>query len=288
MEQPNQQPMSGQAPSIFRMVSIGTSKENKPRGSGLLNVLMNEKAMATDGEIKFNPIETVREWQDSTGTTHQVKTTAERSVPCQWLPSEDNRATPPDIMRNELVEVWRLGDSDKYYWRSLALKNGLRSLESVIYTWNASPNPGGGGINLETCYYMAVSAHDGHFTFGTSQANKEPYKYTQQFNTKEGEVTLCDDIGNEFEIISKENIIRMKNPDGTYIKIEKATIEMSANESITLKVGSTTYVMTPDGIAMTTTNHSTTAQDYQVASPKVTIGGGQVTMNAPSGFAIVG
>lgn len=286
MEAPKQ--MSGQAGSMFRMISIGTSKENKPRGSTLLNVLMNEKAMATDGEIMFNPTEQTRQWQDTTGETHQVKTTAERSVPCQWLPSEDNRATPPDIMRNELVEVWRLGDSDKYYWRSLALKNGLRSLESVVYTWNASPNPGGGGVDFATCYYLAVSAHDKHFTIGTSKANGEPYAWTMQFNTGEGEFTITDDIGNEFEIVSKDNRLQLKNPDGTYLKLERKIIEMKADESIELIVGGTRYKLVPTAVTTTTTDVTTDASTFTVNAPKVSIGGGNVTLRTPSGFAIVG
>lgn len=288
MEQQPPKPISGQAASKFVLVSIGTAKENKPRASTNLNVLMNEKAMATDGEIKFNPIETVREYQDTDGATHQVKTVAERSVPCEWLPSEDNRATPPDIMRNELVEVWRLGDSDKYYWRSMALKNGLRALESVVYTWNASPNPGGGGVDFNTCYYQAVSAHDGHMTWGTSKANKEPFAYTMQFNTKVGEYTVTDDINNEIEIVSRDNKIQQKNADGTFHKIERNTIELSAAESITMTVGATVYKLTPDAITATTTNHTTDATTVTVNAPTITMGGGKITMRAPGGFAIVG
>lgn len=280
--------MSGQTASIFRLVSIGTSKENKPRNSFTLNVLMNEQAMATDGEIKFDPKEVVREWQDNVGTTHQVKTTQERSVPCEWLPSEDNRATPPDIMRNELVEVWRLGDSDKYYWRSLALKNGLRALESVVYTWNASPNPGGGGIDFDTCYFMAISAHDKQFTIGTSKANGEPNAWRLQFNTAQSEFTLTDQNGQEFEIVSSEKKLQLKNVDGTYIKIEGQEIEMSANAKITLKVGGTSYVMTPEGIVETTTKYELNATAQATFSSQLIQHVAPVIQMQTASFQIVG
>uniref|UniRef100_A0AB39CDF4 Baseplate assembly protein n=1 Tax=Pseudomonas phage RVTF4 TaxID=3236931 RepID=A0AB39CDF4_9VIRU len=295
-QQASDKPMSGQAASIFRLVSIGTAKENKPRNSFTLNVLMNEKAMATNGEIKFDPKEVVREWQDQAGQTHQVKTTQERSMPCEWLPGEDNRATPPDVMRNELIEVWRLGDTDQYYWRSMALKNGLRALESVVYTWNASPNPGGGGIDFNTCYFMAVSAHDKNFTIGTSKANGEPNAWRMQFNTERSEFTLTDQNNQEFEIISAQKLLQLKNADGTFIKIEGQEITMSANAKITLICGGTTYTMTPDSIEEKTSTFSLTASskatetspDYTISSPKLTIGGGRITARAPGGFAIVG
>lgn len=287
MEQPKQ--ISGQTASIFRLVSVGTAKENKPRNSTTLNVLLNEKAMGTNGEIKFDPKEVVREWSDRSGQTHQVKTTQERSIPCEWLPGEDNRATPPDIMRNELIEVWRLGDTDKYYWRSMALKNGLRALESVVYTWNASPNPGGAGIDFETCYFMAVSAHDGNFTIGTSKANKEPNAWRMQFNTKESEFTLTDQNDQEFEIVSSEKRLQMRNADGTFIKIEGQEITMSANAKITLICGGTTYVMTPDSInAVTTTFKLAASGTADIDTPVLTMGGGKITARAPGSFQIVG
>lgn len=288
MEKPTDNQASGQAGSKFKFVSLGTAKENKPRDSTMLNVLMNEKAMATDGELNFSPTETTREWQDATGASHQVKTVAERSVPCEWYPGEDNRATPPDIMRNELIEVWRLGDSDKYFWRSMAMKNGLRALESVVYTWNASPNPGGAGIDFTTCYYLAVSAHDKHFTIGTSKANGEPYAWTMQFNTGTGEFTLTDDIGNEFEIVSRDNRLQLKNPDGTYLKLEKKKIEMSADESIELICGGTRYKLVPDTVSTKTTNVVSDSTTVKVNAPDIQMGGGKIVMNAPGGFAIVG
>lgn len=279
--------ISGESHSLFRLISMGTAVENKPRDSTLLNVLMNEKAMATDGELAFNPVSNVRKYADSSGAEHQVKTTQERSVPCEWLPSEDNRATPPDIRRNELVEVWRLGDSDKYYWRSMALRNELRALESVVYVWNASPNPAGGGIDFSTCYYMAVSAHDKLFTIGTSMANGEPFAWTLQINTGLGTFTITDDIGNEFEIVSDQNRLQLKNADGTFVKLERKTIVMSADESIEFIVGGTTHKMTPESIAIKTTTMTTKTDQYTVNGGVVVIEGMSIALKT-SKFDIIG
>lgn len=286
--EPNPKQMSGQTASVFRLVSIGTSKENKPRDSFTLNVLMNEQAMATDGEIAFDPQEVVRKWEDNTGVEHQVKTTQERSVPCEWLPSEDNRATPPDIMRNELVEVWRLGDSDKYYWRSLALKNGLRALESAVYTWNASPNPGGAGVNFDTCYFMAISAHDKHFTIGTSKANGEPNAWRMQFNTGQSEFTLTDQNGQEFEIVSRGKLLQLKNADGTFIKLEGQEITISADTKILLKCGGTTYEMTPTAIKEVTTSYDLNATAKAVTTSKLIQQVAPVVQMRTASFQIIG
>lgn len=240
--------------SIFRLVSIGMATVNKERSSRRLNVLPVEMAGATDDEVTHNPQESVQTLTDSTGAEYQVKVTSTRDIDCEWLPNEDNRATPPDVRRGELVEVWRMGDTTQYYWRSMALRNNLRTLESVVYTWNASPTPGGGGIDFTNCYFLAVSAHDGHITLGTSKANKEPYKYTVQINTKDGSIHIGDDVGNLIELESKARRIEHRNSDGTYIKIEKQNIEQYADEYIQFKVKDTVMRLTPNSITRKTSN----------------------------------
>lgn len=267
--------------SAFHLHSLGIAVENKPRDSKSLNVLPSETANTTDGEINLNPTQETVEGTDSNGQSYQVKTTSERSLVCMWLPSEDNRATPPDIMRNEWVEIWRKGDSDQYYWRSMG-HSGKRALESVVYTWNASPNPGGGGVDFATCYFFAVSAHDKHITIGTSKANGEPYAWTFQINTGKGEFTLCDDIGNEFEIVSRDNKLQLKNPDGTFFKIERQTIEMEAAQYIQLKVGGTVYRLTPESAETTTTNIKDTATAIDLSSATYTNKSGKVLFNTGS------
>jgi hypothetical protein len=276
-----------QQASVFHLFSLGISVENKPRNSTQLNVLASEKSSAADGEINYNPQESTRSFTDALGNQQQVKTTAERSLVCEWLPSEDNRATPPDIMRNEKIEIWRLGDSDQYYWRSMGLSNKLRTLESVVYTWNASPNPGGAGIDFKTCYFMAISAHDQHFTIGTSKANGEPYAWTFQINTKTGEFTLCDDIGNEFEIVSKEGRLQLKNMDGTFIKVERKHIEMNASEYIDFTCGGSNWRMTPDSIKDKTSNHSSESTSHSFKTGSFTVQAGTTSFKTGS-FAITG
>lgn len=273
--------------SAFHLHSLGIAVENKPRASRSLNVLPSETANATDGEVKLNPIQETFKGTDSNGEAYQVKTTSERSLVCEWLPSEDNRATPPDIMRNEWIEIWRKGDSDEYYWRSMGIKNGLRALESAVYTYNASPNPAGGGVDFKTCYFLAFSAHDKHVTLGTSKANGEPYAYTFQINTGKGEVTLTDDIGNEFEVVSKENRLQFKNADGTLFKVERQHIDMVAAEYIQMKVGGTVYRLTPESAETTTTNITDKASIINMQSSAYTNKSGKVLFQTGS-FDIMG
>ncbi|MFO5736435.1 hypothetical protein, partial [Klebsiella pneumoniae] len=76
--------------------------------------------------------------------------------------TKDKGTTPPVLMRGEKIAIYRLGDTSQFYWRSMGLSNDLRTLESVVYTFNASLSPGGAGKNFDTCYFMQVSAHVKH------------------------------------------------------------------------------------------------------------------------------
>lgn len=240
--------------SIFRSVSIGRSVVNKERSSRRIEVLPVEVATATDGVQEFSPNEEVLTGEDKDGNIYNLKVITTRTWDCEWLPNEDNRATAPDVRVGELVEVFRLGDTDQYFWRSMALRNNLRTLESAVFTFNASPNPSGGGIDFNTCYFMQFSAHDKHITIGTSKANGEAFKYTFQINTGDSAVYLLDDTGNLIELDSKDRRIQLKNADGSFVKVERNTIDLNASEYIKMTCGGTTFELKPDAINSNTTN----------------------------------
>lgn len=232
--------------SVFRLVSIGRATENLKRNQHFLNVEEIENRSGTDGEQNFDPKVTADSYTNAEGETIQTEAIVAREVECQWLPTDDNRLTPPDIRRGELVEIWRQGDSDKYYWRSLGLRNDLRSLESVIYAWGATPDLAGHQMDLTKCYIMSVSAHDKHFTISTSKANGESYSYNIQINTKESAVYITDDDNNFFELDSKDKRLQLKNSDGSYVKVERRFIELKADEYIDFKVMDNNFRMTPN------------------------------------------
>ena len=245
--------------SIFKLVSIGRVAQNKERASRHVEVLLLETATGTDGEITFDPHEITLEGQDANGSQYNVKTTSTRTVNCEWLPNEDNRVTPPDLRRNEIVEVWRLGDTDQYYWRSMAFRNNLRTLESVVFAWNATRTPAGGGIDFANCYFMAVSAHDKHWTIGTSKANGEPFAYTFQINTDYGAVYIKDDVGQLIELDTRNKRLQLKNADNSYVKVERGMIDLFANAHIKMTVGGTSMLLTPDSITSNTVTTSMTS-----------------------------
>lgn len=273
--------------SQLHSYSIGLAAENKPLRSRILNVTPVEQLPSLDGEIAFNPTDSITVGEDSEGNRYEVKTVMDITLSCEWLPMGSNRVTPPDIRRGELVEVYQLGDSDQYFWRPLGLRDHLRRLETVIYAFNANPTEDEDNqIDINNCYFLEVSTHNRTITLGTSQANGEPFQYTLQLNAGAGLVTLVDDIGNLVELDSSERSILAQNADESFIQLDKRTvraesvdggylevnpeqtylqsaagayvdiqgtkIDANAADGITLTAGTTTLELTTSGTTLTT------------------------------------
>lgn len=245
--------------SQLQTYSIGIAAENKPLTSRTLNVTPIEQLPAIDGELTFNPEEQISTGTDTLGNQYEVKVTSDTSLTAEWLPMGSNRVTPPDIRRGEYVEILRLGDSDRFYWRPMGLRDDLRRLETVIYAFNANPKESSNGVDVNNCYYIEISTHNKLVTFSTSNKNGEPYRYTMQLNTSKGEFTFTDDINNFVEIISKERTLRAKNTDTSYIEIDKDTI--------TAKNQTTSY-LNIDGDRITAKNK--TGSNIEVVGDKIT------------------
>jgi hypothetical protein len=118
------------------------------------------------------------------------------------------------------------------------MDSNLRKLETVIYSFSGTSNESVDSTDPNNCYYLEVSTHSGQITLHTSDKNGEPFKYTFQFNTKEGVVTLADDVGNYFEFDSKSTKLTLKNKDGTWVSLDRKDILGYAPKNIDLKAES--------------------------------------------------
>jgi hypothetical protein len=239
--------------SQLRPYSLGIAAENKPRSARHLNITPTEALPALDGEINFNPQRETFSGVDSKGDPYEVAVNKDVSLNAEWLPFGSNRVTPPDIRRGEPILIYRMADSDRYFWECLGLRDDLRRLETVIFAISADPNPNSEGLDISKCYFIEVSSHDKMVTLGTSKANGEPFAYTAQFNTGTGEFVLEDDIGDHLYLNSGSGLWEMKNADGSHYRLDRknilikapTNIDLTAGTGITLKAGNQIYMEAP-------------------------------------------
>ena len=266
---------SDEAVSSLVFFSVGYVTINKARDSRKIQALPVESASGTDGEVTHNPVEEILKGVDKDGNAYEVKGTATRDLECDWLPHEDNRATPPDVRRGELVGIYRLANTSQYFWRCMGFRNGLRTLEHVVLAFGASPKPGGAGMDFSSCYTMTFSPIDGHITIQTTKANKEPYAYTFQFNTKEGFFGLQDDVGNYFELNSKETRLKLQNADKSFLQIQDQMIDLNAAKSIKFTVGGTVMELTPEMISTLTQTTTMKSDKFNIQTQTGTVKAGK-------------
>lgn len=238
--------------SQFKPYSYGYVADNKALSSKIINVIPVDQASMTDGEITSNPTDITSDGVDKDGNKYKTSVTNDNVIECTWLPFGSNRVTPPDVRRGEPVLIWNYGSTDKYYWTILGLSDDLRRLETVVYAFNGNPDTASKEFDPDDHYFVEISTHSKQVTFRTSNKNGEPFKYSFQFNTEEGKVTLMDDTNNYIELDSKAITLKSELYTGTKIHMERDKILAETTAEIKLKVGGTEMIFTPASTTLKT------------------------------------
>lgn len=228
--------------SLLQPWSYGVVAENKPRSDGKggiqtkILVTPIEKLPFLDGQIKSNPKTIESQGKDAYGQAYHSSATTDLTVVADWLRGENTgRRTPPDVRRGERVQLYRYGDTDKYYWKSLGLDDHLRKGETVIYSLSGTTDEKTDGTHPDNSYYLEASTHDGHIRISTSKSNGEKAKYNFLFDTKNGKVVLNDDAGNQVEIDSVNALIQLVNAMQSAVSINGKNVNIYAPDSMTFK-----------------------------------------------------
>ncbi|CAH0447968.1 baseplate assembly protein [Vibrio phage vB_VpaM_sm033] len=266
---------------VVRRISRGVVAVNKERDSDIISAWPIDLLPEIDDDLtdaqEVVEIKTI----DDMGKPVYYK--SKRSAVMKNLKwgGETNRDTSPDVRRGERIEIYQIGDDDRYYWTSAGLDDHLRRLETIVRTCNA--NPSNDIPNDDTNVYREEwSGHDGHITLVTTQANGEAAAWTRQYNCTDGIYIVEDEKGNIIYVDSVNTDIMIRNAEGTYIQAVKDTINMKCvnwnvdAENIKINSKQTSW-SNSDGWTLNTGTF--TASAGQSATLKA---GGTVTINGSS------
>lgn len=263
-------------------------------------------------EYRFGVLESVLDQPEEDEETYQtdegeeiVKVIHGTSVTAKWLKFNTNRITAPDVRRNDQVLIWRLGNTDRYFWTDMNVSN-VKRLETVVYAWSADPN-NPVKDDLSNAYFLEISTHNKSITLQTSQANEEPYGYTIQLNTADGVFQLVDTDENIIYLNSPETTIGFKNAMGTEFRLDKKNIHGYAPDSMffkaekTVKWECTDFILnasksisfetrawsvdSKDTISFTTTDWTAKATNISYDASDILFKAEKVTSNAPKTVA---
>lgn len=218
--------------SQLRFFSYGIVTKDKARGDVAIEATPTEVRFTTqdlmDGEHTPENIE-----HYIRGGKDYVNISIGGSIPATYIDFNSNRITPPDVKKDELVFLWRLGSTDIFFWQDRNVSN-VKRLETVVYAFSADPDMPVKD-DLSNAYYLMLSTHDKHITLKTSKSNGEFCRFTHQINTADGIIITEDDIGNSQWFDSKNTDIGWLNAHGTKFHMSKKLIYGFAKDSIKFK-----------------------------------------------------
>lgn len=218
--------------SKLHNVGVGVVAVNKKPSSRYVEVVPMEFYALLDGELTDHESEYKGQGQDEEGSSFDHTLITTPSIRALWLPMGDtNRKTAPDVRRGERVVLYRFGDADEYFWTTMTHHEKIRRLEQVVYAWSNNREENVEN-DAETTYYLEISTMEKLIRFHTAKNDGEFCTYDFQFNTKEGNVTLEDDLGNYFLFDSKETQLKLRNADDSYVDLHKKIITLHSLDKI--------------------------------------------------------
>lgn len=253
--------------------SIGQVSANKEFGSKEIKVFPIEYRFNNE-ELVVDQVNVIDLAFKTNLGDDNIQAIMGNSVDATWLKFNSQRWTAPDVRRNDKVMIFRLGNSEKYFWMDFNDRN-VKRLETVLYVWSADvKNPI--ADDLSNAYYLEFSTHANTITLKTSQANEEPYGYTIQLNTGEGHLVIQDTDGNEILLDSAETLIRFINAAKSKFELNRDVINGYAPKDINLEAGEKInlkcqdYTNTADNsiTTKTKTHNGTATAGYKMDTPK--------------------
>ena len=219
--------------SHLKMVSIGIVARDKVDGEKNIEVYPMELIPFFEGKVTDEIHTSERSGVDAEGKAYTVNLNKSMVVTAEWL-GETNRRTAPNVVVNEQVQLYQVGNSGHYYWESLGRDDEKRRRERVIYTWASSSTPitEDGQLTDKNTYNLEIDTIGKTITLRTSEDDEEFTTYVIQINTKAGHITAMDGLGNIIQVDSAATKITLKNADNTFITLDKEDINAYAPQDI--------------------------------------------------------
>jgi hypothetical protein len=249
--------------SMLRPVGTGIATENKLLSSRECWFHVIEWYPYDQNELKSDTEEIRDSGVDAKGEAYEVSVKFGKSIKATWLPQGGNRVSAPDIRRSEKAEIFRLGDSDKYYWRPIELGQGVRRLETAVYMFSNTQDESVTDLSPENSWVMEISTHQKTFSLITPKSDGEQFGYTFQLDTKASTFALQDDDGQEFQLDSKERKWRIANKDGSEVLVDKANVTWTVPEKFLVKCKDY-EVQASNSIKETSKTHSVKTETYDL------------------------
>jgi hypothetical protein len=182
--------------SKLKLYSMGIVVADKHRGTDIIEIYPVEELPLVNGKIEDYKQDYKVSLPNAKGGNVSGNIKGGATIQAKWIPyGQNNRVTPPDVIRNETVLIFKYADTDTYYWTTAFNEPGIRRQETVTYMYGNIPTP---LIKFDknTSYWFEVSTHDKSIKLHTSSNDGEACEYDIILDTGAGTFTLKDSLGN--------------------------------------------------------------------------------------------
>lgn len=230
--------MDTEKKSGLQLYSLGIVTEDKAEDEDMIKVSPIEEFSMEKGKLKEDDRKHKSSLPDKEGVTIQAKSEGGAVLDAKWIPyGNSNRDTAPDVYKNETVLIFRFADTDEYYWDTVFREPNIRRLEKVKYVYSNKP-AGLDAFDDDSSYWMLWDTRNQVIRLHTSSNNGEPTDYDFIIDTKLGEVSFEDQLGNKIHLRSVPGILDVTTENEVNVKTKRYTLD--AAESISLKTTSFT------------------------------------------------
>lgn len=131
--------------------------------------------------------------QDRDGNPIATSITTSNHLVATWQ-GDSNTRYPPRVRKGEPVEVYRVGNQDKFYWRTTGRGREFRTTDRVYMEVAAvDPTKPGTAKDDTNTYSAYLDSENKRVGIKTSKANKEAVAFSMEADLKAGTFHISDD-----------------------------------------------------------------------------------------------
>lgn len=221
--------------SILQPYSVGLAAANLLVGQTELSVFPSEKMTHTDGEVTDHTTMTPTKGVDGSGNNYSDNVESSLAIKAKWLSRNPWLKFPGLVRRGEEVQIWRVGDTDQYYWELMGLSNHLRRKDIILIAVSNTRDEKTTDLTAQNSVFFELNTVDKHITLSTPENDGEKCRYVVQLNYGAANFSLSDTIGNSIVMDSIAELIQLRNASDSFIKLDKFEIIGEASEAIKFK-----------------------------------------------------
>lgn len=265
--------------------SYGYAAENIKSGSDELEVVPMERNLFLSGEINSDFDELKHAGVDSFGNPYEVSVKVSTSIKAKWLKGNSALAHPPFVRRGERVQIYRLADSDRYFWKLLGLDDQKRKLDTLtVLVSNSRDETRQENLDENNAWVIQASTHKKTLLIQSNKSDGEAYAYTLLIDANNSTVQISDDLGQGVFLDSKQKSVTLKNSSGTKVELLGEDLNITANGSVNINAKALNIAV--ETFSAKASNIVLSAANVAINASKVAVKGASNFMGKMKNFGI--